>query len=251
MTTHILNGLRPVAALAADRPHGDRLRYMAGCRCKECRGANTAYEKQRAIARKAGDWNGFVGAARARSHLAVLSAAGVGRRQVADASGVADSILFKIISGDRAQIRARTERSILAVTQAAAADRALIDAGPTWVLLDELLATGYTKTQLAHELGYKTHALQIGQHQVTVRNAFDVQRLHQRLRRVPAAKAEQAILELREEGYRLDRIHAMAADLAKRDGMPVPDFQIHGQFIHAAGADLIARLHAELTEVPA
>jgi hypothetical protein len=180
-----------------------------------------------------------------------LSAAGVGRRQVSDASGVADSILFKIISGDRKQIRARTERSILAVTQAAAADHALVDARATWVLIHELLASGYTKTQLAHELGYKTHALQIGKHWVTVRNAFDVQRLHQRLRRVPAAKTEQLIRDLREEGYRLDRIHAMAADLAKRDGMPVPDLQIHGLFVHAAGADLIARLHAELTEVPA
>lgn len=139
MTKHTLNGLRPVAELAADRPHGDRLRYMAGCRCKECRAANTAYETQRALARKAGDWNGVVSAARARSHIAVLSAAPTSR----------------------------------------------------------------------------------------------------------------VISDLREEGYRLDRIHTMAADLAKRDGLPVPDLQIHGQHISAAGADLLARLHLELTEVPA
>lgn len=251
MTTRLPQGLRPASALAANRPHGDRLRYIAGCRCPECRKANTTYQQQRAQAIKAGDWNGYVSAAPARAHIAALSAAGIGRRQVSDASGVADSIVFKIISGDRQQIRARTERSILAVTQAAAADRALIDAAPTWALLNDLLDTGYTKTHLAHELGYKTHALQIGQHQVTVRNAYDVQQLHQRLRRVPAGMTHQLIQELREEGYRPDRIHAMAADLAKRDGLPVPDLQIHGQYINAAGADLIARLHSELTEVPA
>jgi hypothetical protein len=251
MTKHTLNGLRHVAELAADRPHGDRLRYMAGCRCKECRAANTAYETQRALARKAGDWNGVVSAARARSHIAVLSAAGVGRRQVSDASGVGDTTLSKIIAGDKTQIRARTERAILAVTTGAAADHALVDARATWVLLHELLATGYTRTQLAHELGNKTHALQIGKHWVTVRNAFDVQRMHQRLRRVPVAPTSRVISDLREEGYRLDRIHTMAADLAKRDGLPVPDLQIHGQHISAAGADLLARLHQELTEVPA
>ncbi len=251
MNRPILNGMRPVAELAADRPHGDRLRYRAGCRCQACRGANTAYETGRALARKAGDWNGYVSAAPARSHIAALSAAGVGRRQVADASVVAETTISKIISGDKSQIRARTERAILAVTQAAAADHAHVPAAATWVLLDDLLASGYTKTQLAHELGYKTHALQIGTHCVTVRNAFDVQRLHQRLRRVSAATASKLVGELREEGYRLDRIHAMAAELAQRDGKPVPDLQIHGQFISAAGAELIARLHAELTEVPA
>ncbi len=26
-------GLRPVAELGADRPHGTRLRYFAGCKC--------------------------------------------------------------------------------------------------------------------------------------------------------------------------------------------------------------------------
>ncbi len=33
-------GLRPIGELARNRPHGDRLRYMAGCRCPACRGAN-------------------------------------------------------------------------------------------------------------------------------------------------------------------------------------------------------------------
>ena len=44
-------GMKPVTELARQRPHGDRLRYMAGCRCPACRGANSAYERLRARAR--------------------------------------------------------------------------------------------------------------------------------------------------------------------------------------------------------
>ncbi len=47
--------------------------------------------------------------------------------------------------------------------------------------------TGYTKAHLARELGYQVPALQLRRDRVTARNAYDVQQLHQRLRRVPAA----------------------------------------------------------------
>jgi hypothetical protein len=70
-------GLRTAADLALTRQHGDRLRYLAGCHCSECRGANTAYERTRSAARKAGDWNGIVPADKARAHLAALSAKNV------------------------------------------------------------------------------------------------------------------------------------------------------------------------------
>lgn len=53
-------GLKPVAELAEQRSHGDRLKYLAGCRCVPCRAANSRYEVARAAARKAGDWNGLV-----------------------------------------------------------------------------------------------------------------------------------------------------------------------------------------------
>lgn len=57
-------GLKPIAQLAANRDHGDRVRYLAGCRCTDCRRANSAYESARQKARAAGDWNGFVLATR-------------------------------------------------------------------------------------------------------------------------------------------------------------------------------------------
>jgi len=244
-------GLRPAAELAAQRAHGDRLRYLAGCRCADCRRANTQYESVRAAARKAGDWNGIVPALRAQAHIAALSKAGVGRRQVADAAGVSESVIGMIIGGTRKNIRARAERAILAVTPQAAADRALIDAAPTWKLIDALLSWGYTKAHLARELGYERAALQLNRNQCTARNAHEVQKLHARLRRVPYEKTARLIADLRDEGYRQQRIEEMVLELAARDGQPAPDLTVHRGFISAAAAALFQRLHEEVMEVPA
>jgi hypothetical protein len=245
-----LAGLRPVAELAAARQHGDRLRYMAGCRCTECRRANTEYEKTRARARKAGDWNGLVAAEGARLHLLQLSKANVGRDQVSDAAGVSVTIVAKIAAGTRKKIRARTEKSILAVTVAAAADGALVDAGPTWKLLDDLLSCGYSKAQLARELGYKVPALQFKRTQCTVRNAYEVQQLHARLRCVPAKPTLALIAELREEGFRQDRIESMLRELATRSNVPAPDLAVRQGTMRAGTADLVQRLHKDLTQEP-
>lgn len=217
-------GLKSAAVLAANKPHGSRIRYMAGCRCIDCRRANTDYEKQRVIARKNGEWNGIVPAARARRHLSRLSRLGVGRRAVQAATDIAESILVMIRNGDRKNIRAQTERLILAVTPAAAGDRALIDAAPTWGLINELLAAGFTKTRLAAELGRKTHALQLNKHKVTVRNAADVERMHTRLMHgdevlVDSTKARGLIRELRNEWISASRIaDALGSEAAIEDG---------------------------------
>lgn len=241
-------GLRPISELADRRPHGDRLRYMAGCRCNQCRRANTAYETERVKARKAGDWNGLVSADKARAHLATLSGKNVGRRSVSDVTGVASSILVEIIAGRKTRIRARTERLILAVTEAAAADRALIPAKATWKLLDKLLADGYSKTELARHLGYKRPALQLDREWVTVRNAHQVQCMYQRLHKCSAAPTLKRLAELREEEFRMDFIQERAASLAAELNLPVPDLTVCKGRIRADAADIVARLHKLLTE---
>lgn len=172
-------GLR--ADIGDRHPCGTRVRYVRGCRCDACRAANTQYERERGAARRAGDWNGLVDARLARAHLRKLSRQGVGRRAVAAASDVAESLLCDIRAGRKTRIRARTERRILAVTPAMASDRALVDATPTWELLEELLEEGFTEAQLARWLGYETPRLQLGRERVTARNAHDVQVLHGRL----------------------------------------------------------------------
>lgn len=216
-------GLRPPAELAANRPHGDRVRYIAGCRCAECRAANTAYARQREAAIRAGDWNGLVPADRARSHLLALAAQGVGRRTVQAATDLADSILVKIRAGVRTQIRASTERAILAVTTDMAADHALVDAAQSWALIRNLQAAGFPKVRIARELGQTGHGLQLGRDRITVRSAYQVQRVHDRLMAsgeslVPAAPSWALIRKLRAECFTDQRI---ARELGFDDRMPV------------------------------
>lgn len=237
-------GLKPAAQLAADRPHGDRLRYIAGCRCSECRAANSAYERSRIAARRAGDWNGFVSAARARAHMLALAKQGVGRRAIGAASDVADSILSKIRSGERQQIRARTERAILAVTPAMVSDHACIDAGPSWCLITELLKAGFTKTRLAHELGMQGHALQLGKDQITAGNAYKVERMHARLMGadealIDAAPTWRLINVLRSEWYRDEQI---ARELGWADGV----LHIDRRRVTRALAGQVEQLHRRL-----
>jgi hypothetical protein len=241
-------GLKPVHELAATREHGDRLRYIAGCRCADCRRANSAYESERQKARAAGDWNGLVPAEKARAHLKQLSEQGVGRRSVAAASDVADSVLTEINAGRKLKIRARTERAILAVTTAAAGDRALVPAKQTWKLINQLLKDGHTKGELALLLGAKSPNLQLKKDFVTVRNAHLVERLYEKLRWTCAKKTMRLLEKLRDEGYTTRQIEQAAAELAWSQGIePVP-LEARAGRIRAVAAALIERLYVQLTE---
>jgi len=176
-----MNGLRPVAELAATRAHGDRLRYMAGCKCFACRRANSDYERARKAARLAGDWNGVVPANRAREHLQRLSRAGVGKRAVAAASEVAVSVIDDVRCGRKTRIRARTERKLLAVTTQMVSDGALVKPTRALKLIEALQEEGFSKAELARRLGYATPALQFGRSRMTARTAHRIEGLYSRL----------------------------------------------------------------------
>lgn len=169
--------------IAATKPHGVRVRYILGCRCLPCRAANSRYETERAAARKNGDWNGLVSSAAARAHLRKLRRRGVGRRAVADVTGISQTILQGIASGSRVQCRKRTETAILAVDSDARSGASIVPAGRTWTILRRLLNEGYTKTELARRLGSKakTPALQIRTDFVLASTAAKVERLYNRL----------------------------------------------------------------------
>lgn len=170
-----------IAPYVGTKPCGTRSRYTLGCRCDECRRANTDYEKHRAHARANGDWNGLVPAAKVRAHVRKLARQGVGTRIVSECSGVSRSALNGIMAGKRYFIRARNEKKILAVTTAMRGDKTLISAAGTWKLIDALLAEGFTRQYLARELGYTGRGLQLGRERITVRNAARVAALHRRL----------------------------------------------------------------------
>ena len=240
-------GLRPVAELAAAKPHGDRLRYLGGCRCDACRAANTAYERSRSAARAAGDWNGIVSADKARRHIKKLSRLGVGRRAINAVTDIADSILFEIRSGKRKNIRARTERLILGVTTDMRGDAVLVPAGPTWALIDQLLAAGHTKGDIALGLGRKTPALQINKTAITLRTEAAVKRLHAKLiqpdqRMVNSAKAARLIAQLRAELIPASRI---ASELNMTSAAAGADFVLPGRIPCELDAR-IAALHQRL-----
>lgn len=238
-------GLRPARELAVGRPHGDRVRYLAGCRCDQCRAANTAYANQRAAAIREGNWNGLVSAERARAHMLALAAQGVGRRAVQAATDIGDSVLSKIRSGTRTQIRAATERAILAVGIEQAADRALVDAAQAWALIQELTGAGFTKRRIASELGQNGPGLQLGRERITVRSAHLVQRTHARLiasgeALVDAARSWALIRALRDERYTDPQI---ARALGFNDGV----LALGRRRIPQALAERIADTHRRLT----
>lgn len=174
-------GLASTEKLAENKPHGTRIKYMAGCRCPECRKANTDYEKNRCAARKNGESNDLVPAEFARNHLAFLSEQGVGYKTAAKAAGVAASVVMKITSGDRVQIRVNTEQKLLGVTAEAIAPGTLVDAREMRRQIEWLIANGLTKTKLALELGSqsKTPALQLRKDRTTKATADKVRALYE------------------------------------------------------------------------
>lgn len=170
-------GRMDASKLSEDKPHGTRIKYMGGCKCMLCRAANSRYEVERAAARKAGDWNGIVPANAARQHLGILSRSGTGRRAVAEACDVGETILSDINTGKRINIRKRTETAILSVTIEAAADGGYIDAKPMWKQISMLLSEGFSKAEIARRIGMKNRALQLGRERVTARNSAKIDKL--------------------------------------------------------------------------
>jgi hypothetical protein len=161
--------------------HGRRARYVAGCRCDLCRAANRNYARKRLAAQRAGDWNGLVATDTTRAHLLSLSKRGVGKRAVSAASDVCMTVLQDIRTGKKTQIRARTERKILAVTSEMASDRALVKPGRTFRLIKKLREEGFSKAALARRLGYRNQALQFNRQRMTARNVHRVEALYRSL----------------------------------------------------------------------
>lgn len=191
-----LTGRPPVVAPDSHRPHGTHVKYVVEkCGCDPCREANRAYERNRARAIRRPDeaWVPYVSADDARHHLAELRAAGIGTKTVAKISGVPHGSLTKIIYGDARRglapskrIRAATEFKILCVTVDQAAGAQRIPAGPTWVLLDDLIGRGFTRKWIAGRLGATSPSLQIRRDVVLASTARKVEVLHRRLAGVTA-----------------------------------------------------------------
>ncbi len=172
---------KSIWAIVSDKPHGSRLKYMSGCRCLACRVANARYEGWRVHARQEGDWNGVIPAGRARRHLKLLSRVGIGRRTVAEISGVPQSLVHQIKTGRRRRIRARTERRIFLVTGKAMNEARLVRADSTWRMIGRLVEDGFSKAEIARRLGFRFPGLQIRRTRVRARTAVRVARFYRRI----------------------------------------------------------------------
>lgn len=139
----------------------------------------------------------YVSADPAREHLDALGRAGVGLKTVARLSGVSHGSLSKIVYGEplkgrppSRRIRPETLHSILAVSASQAGGGQRVDAAPTWTLVEELVAAGYSRAFLARALGSEAASprLQIGKKLVRASTARAMEELHRRLiSRPPAA----------------------------------------------------------------
>lgn len=129
-------------------------------------------------------FNGLVPVDRALAHLLKLSSAGVGYKSAAAASSCGASQLFDILQGHVTQIRAETERRILAVDVGARAGGALVSSRPMVKRIAQMERLGFTRSAIASLLGYKTPALQIGKtRKVRLANVVAVERLWRRIER--------------------------------------------------------------------
>lgn len=174
------------------REHGTRACYVhgpdpgsrpGGCRCGPCRRASTEAQR-RDRARVAPP---LVDATEVREHLAMLSAAGVGLKQVTKLTGVSGGHLTKILYGTpradgarrppAARVRPETRDRILAVMPSQAADSARTPGAPVWRNVDELLARGWTKAAIARAIGQGGPKLQLGRRFVEASNARAIRAL--------------------------------------------------------------------------
>lgn len=166
------------------KPHGTRPKYNSGCRCADCRRANTQYEIRRSYLRKTGRGNPNVDANPVREHIHNLSRLGVGYKQVADAAKIGHTTVLKIKIGAKSKLRKSTADAILGVDRSCAADHAYVSSRETFRLIDKLVDRGYSKKQLAAWLGSRaTHpAIQITRgRKITIKKAQLIKRLYENL----------------------------------------------------------------------
>lgn len=154
--------------------HGARRSYLSGCRCVACRAANAAYVNAHRSP------TGLVPADAAAAHLQQLAALGIGYRSVAHSAGVSPSVVQSVRAGTSRLIRSETANRLLA-TPAALAPSALTPATTSWRFIDSLEREGFTRRELAWNLGNLSQQLQFAKRRIRQSSAHRIQRLYARL----------------------------------------------------------------------
>jgi hypothetical protein len=156
--------LRSAQQLAQGKPHGHKMRYMAGCRCSRCRAGNAAYERQLAEKRRLLGPNDLVSTDRVRAHLKFLQGFGMGHKTVAKHAGVGKTALAAILWYGKQQMRRRSEARVLQVepTIDRLPKNTKIPAAETAAKIEQLVAWGYPKLLINRDgLGLESGGMQI------------------------------------------------------------------------------------------
>ena len=160
--------LPPAEKLAANKPHGHKIRYMAGCRCWRCRKGSAAYERQLEENRKQFGPNHLVPVDRARTFLREMQQLGIGYMTIAKHIHAAKTCMGEILwpgKSGRRHIRRRTEAKILSYrpTLDTMPLGLEVPSGETFGRVRQLIAWGYPKALIARDaLHVKGPSLQIG-----------------------------------------------------------------------------------------
>jgi hypothetical protein len=179
------------------REHGTRVAYAygiepgqdrsKGCRCESCADANRLYAREhrrrqnRAFVHGIEEWQpAYVDNSEAREHLAWLTTQGVGLRTVEKRIGISRTSLLKIRSGKVTQSRPETIEKILGVGRSAVRGAALVDAAPTWKMIDDMVKQGYRLGWIGQQLGAETFSLQLRKGRIQAKSARKVAELYER-----------------------------------------------------------------------
>ena len=137
--------------------HGTRASYVKGCKCQPCRAANSRYSKLQRYRILAGI-SDLVDAGPVKAHVAMLRAAGVGKRTIAMRAGVSQTVIDRLLGINTEKpcnrVRPETARRILAVKGSDVADGSYVDTIGTTRRLRGLVAIGWTQTELATRIGW-------------------------------------------------------------------------------------------------
>ena len=140
--------------------HGTHVCYVQDrCRCADCSASNARYEQSRAVWLAGVKPHPYTDARPVRAHVKSLMDQGMGLKHIVKVSGVPQGVLWKLVYGKKVKGRKRpskrvrrdTARKLLA-TRLELADGAKVPADEARLIIDELVARGWTKTAIARQV---------------------------------------------------------------------------------------------------
>ena len=161
--------------------HGDRARYVAGCRCDLCRQANRAYLDDYKAARKI-EGRQTVPAHGVVEHLAKLRSSGVELTAIARMSGCSVHHLRAVGRGEYARVTRRLHDGVLSIQPGDYSENSRVPVAEAHKLVAEIRARGVQVQTIAHALGYKYHHLSFAG-----RSTYVTKRTYRRLLVIAAA----------------------------------------------------------------